>query len=263
MFDSKEYAREYARKQREQRRKDGACLSCGNKSDAKKTCSECLAKKKRSQKRLERGAIEAGLCVRCRKVPPTGGTMRCDGCREVAKSHAKKSTAKKKSLGNCLSCGAPGARGVRCDECRIKSGIAGKNLRARRREEGVCRDCGKAAQMKDVTERRLSYYCHECYVKVMARGYLGSARHWKVLIEKLDACDWRCPYTGEKLVFGENLSFDHMDPISRFPEKKYDPDNIEPISLVVNMAKRQLTKGEFSELVLKIALHLNKGRSGE
>ena len=69
---------------------------------------------------------------------------------------------------------------------------------------------------------------------------------------KLDACGWKCAYTGDLLVVGDNLSFDHMDPISRFPERRYDPDNVEPVTWQVNLMKRDLTKQEFLALVGRI-----------
>jgi hypothetical protein len=98
-------------------------------------------------------------------------------------------------------------------------------------------------------------YCHECFLKMIAGYTLGSRKYWRILLGKLDRCNWRCPYTGERLVLGKNLSFDHMDPVCRFPERRHDPDNIEPVSLTVNMMKRELTKQEFLELIAKIAQH--------
>jgi hypothetical protein len=92
----------------------------------------------------------------------------------------------------------------------------------------------------------------------MTAGYvLGGRRYWRILVEKLDACDWRCVYTGEKLILGHNLSFDHIDPICRFPEKKNDPANIEPVTLTINLMKRHLTKEEFLEKVRNIWSYVN------
>jgi hypothetical protein len=77
-----------------------------------------------------------------------------------------------------------------------------------------------------------------------------------VLQAKLEACNWTCPYTGEVLVLGENLSFDHVYPICRFPEKRHEPDNLEPCTWQINLMKRDLTKEEFTTLVFKIAERL-------
>jgi hypothetical protein len=85
---------------------------------------------------------------------------------------------------------------------------------------------------------------------------LGSGKRWRILLEKLDECGWRCPYTGEQLVMGDNLSFDHILPVSRFPEKRHDPENVEPISWEINMLKRHLTKDEFLALVRNIASYV-------
>jgi hypothetical protein len=94
----------------------------------------------------------------------------------------------------------------------------------------------------------------------MTAGYvLGSRSQWTTLLEKLEAASWRCVYTGELLVLGENLSFDHVNPVCRFPEQRYDPDNIEPVTLTVNLMKRHMTKTEFLALVANIANHTRGG----
>jgi hypothetical protein len=92
-----------------------------------------------------------------------------------------------------------------------------------------------------------------------ARTVLGSGKHWQILLQKLEETGWTCFYTGEKLILGENLSFDHLNPICRFPEQRHDPENIRPCSWQVNLMKRDLTKEEFLELSKKVYLFSAKG----
>ena len=174
---------------------------------------------------------------------------------EEAKRHRQTHYKKNRENGLCVVCGKPtGTEGARCAGCNVK--VNAKECRRRKRytEEGRCRDCGKEAQLsnRSMRGRERGNYCRDCAIKVLATTVLGSRKHWRVLVQKLDACGWRCPYTGETLVLGVNLSFDHMDPICRFPEKKYDPNNIEPISWQINLMKRDLTKIEFLELIQRI-----------
>ena len=84
----------------------------------------------------------------------------------------------------------------------------------------------------------------------------GTRLKWRILLDKLDEANWQCPYSGEQLVLGDNLSFDHKDPICRFPEKRRDPNNIEPVSWQINLMKRDLTKDEFLGLVRSIMTYV-------
>lgn len=45
-----------------------------------------------------------------------------------------------------------------------------------------------------------------------------------------------------------------MDPVCRFPDRKHDAENVEPVSLVVNLMKRHMTKAEFLGKI-RIILH--------
>lgn len=170
--------------------------------------------------------------------------------------------------GLCILCDNKPEHGLRwCIDCKAKESERSKQKRLKAAADGKCESCpNKAMQLtraagqnrlggQYVEGRSQSTYCAQCYLKSRAFDLLGSRRHWEVLVEKLEACRWRCPYTGETLVLGDNLSFDHIDPISRFPERKHDPNNIEPVSWQVNVMKRDLTKQEFLALIERIYSH--------
>lgn len=154
-----------------------------------------------------------------------------------------------------------------CADCRAVESERGKRRRMDASANGKCESCPNRAMKLNraprqnrlggqyIEGRSQASYCERCYLKSRARELLGSRTHWKVLVDKLDACKWLCPYTGEKLVIGDNLSFDHMDPVSRFPEKKFDPNNIEPVSWQINVMKRDMTKDEFLALTRRICLY--------
>ena len=172
--------------------------------------------------------------------------------------HRRKAYNKKRENGLCVSCGKEkDTEYTKCQICQDKVNKSGQRRKARYIAEGRCRICGEEAQLtnRSLRNRERGNYCKQCWFKVLANTMLGSMKKWPTLVEKLDACGWRCPYTGEALVLGVNLSFDHMDPVCRFPEKRHDPDNIEPISWQVNLMKRDLTKSEFLELIERIHSH--------
>jgi 5-methylcytosine-specific restriction endonuclease McrA len=68
-----------------------------------------------------------------------------------------------------------------------------------------------------------------------------------LLKKKLDSQNYCCAYTNEPLVFGENVQLDHILPVSRFPEIRNDPNNVEWVSARVNHAKNAMTRDEFIE----------------
>jgi hypothetical protein len=54
-----------------------------------------------------------------------------------------------------------------------------------------------------------------------------------------------CPFTGEKLIIGENIHLDHRFPVKRFPAKAKAIDNLQWTSLTYNMHKKDMTDAEF------------------
>lgn len=197
-------------------------------------------------------------CKRCESNVPILGRVHCEECLKKTRSWSKRHRDKKRREGKCFACGVPCDTGTRCTDCHKRNMDEIKERRKRWSREGRCRDCGKDSAVLGLMKRnmpggiRKSKYCRDCYLKMMSRSLLGSSKWWTELLAKLDSADWRCGYTGEVLVLGENLSFDHVYPVLRFPEKRHDPDNLIPCTLEVNLAKRDRTKDEFLAFVTKI-----------
>ena len=199
-------------------------------------------------------------CKRCKGEKENSEKKFCETCLEKTRRWRKACHDKKRREGRCFACGKKTSTGTRCKECHKKNMTEIKARRKRWLGEGRCRDCGTEAQMIDRVGqhhmpggKRSSNYCRDCFLKMIARYVLGSGKRWLELIKILDRQNWRCAYTGEQLVLGENLSFDHCDPICRFPLKKGDVDNLEAVTLTVNLMKRHMTKEEFLTLVKIIA----------
>lgn len=241
------------KRSRDKKRQAGLCIRCGKES-IRIRCDECREAVNEETNQRRAKLAQDGRCPGCGEPNDTDG-YRCSDCNAKQRRAYKKRYTKKVEIGTCSTCSEPVDDGRRfCKRCLLRMKVA----REKWIEEGRCCVCGRESELSNQSLRHgegRRNYCKVCWLKTLANRVLGSIKHWKVLVDKLDACNWRCPYTGEMLVIGENLSFDHIDPVSRFPEKRYDPENVEPVSWQANMAKSGLTKSEFLALVEKIHLH--------
>lgn len=115
-----------------------------------------------------------------------------------------------------------------------------KNM-LKRLERGLCKLCNNARLPNS------KYLCEKHYILSAARTALNISTNevYYILKGKLDKQKWLCPYTGKKLVLGENTHLDHIFPTSRFPELRYSAENLEWVLDIVNLAKSNLTKDEF------------------
>lgn len=74
-----------------------------------------------------------------------------------------------------------------------------------------------------------------------------------VQLEKKLLATTHCPYTGEKLYPGVNVSLDHKNPVSRFPKQAFIAKNLQWVSKRYNIAKNDLTDDEFAILCKKVS----------
>mgnify|MGYP001567923822 CR=1 FL=1 len=241
------------KRSRDKKRQAGLCIRCGKES-IKIRCDDCRKAVNEETNRRRAKLTQDGRCPGCGELNSTD-KYKCSECNARQKEVYKRRYAKKVAAGTCSTCTEPAKGGMRfCDTCLGKM----KEQRDTWDVEGRCRMCRKNAELSTVSLRRgeeRGGYCKTCWLRLAAQRHLGSIKRWKELVDKLDMCGWRCPYTGEQLIVGVNLSFDHMDPVSRFPEKKHDINNIEPVTWQVNMMKSDLTKMEFLDMVDKIRTH--------
>lgn len=260
MFDKKKYMREYAKKRNEERLAAGLCLKCAAPSPGFKHCEVCRAKCLEQQNRLQSKKVAGGFCRKCSAPLDCHSKQLCSRCLARSNEQNRNHRVRNKDRGKCTVCGKDCVARGKCDECKVKGNQVIKSLRERRAANGLCRDCGQEAMLSNRTMRGQvrSDYCSMCYLKMLAKRALGAGQ-WQVLLDKLYRCDWKCVYTGKQLVLGDNLSFDHSDPVCRFPEKANDPDNVEPVDWQVNLLKRDLTKSEFLELVGLVYHHTGEG----
>ena len=175
--------RERHRKRVAERRAKGLCPKCGKHPPAseRSLCASCLERGCKSERaRYERGKAagdpyggrnpegsrrmarernkrrrrerkEAGLCTGCGELPPAGGSVVCEVCREARRAEERKLYADRRAKGLCGRCGSPVFAGAsRCGPCAAleegrapKKNAASRRRYADRRAKRLCVDCAR------------------------------------------------------------------------------------------------------------------------
>lgn len=125
-----------------------------------------------------------------------------------------------------------------------------------RLSKGLCKGC--------IKERLPNHnsFCEYHYIKSLAHCHfkMSTLDYNNITIqlkEKLISQNYICPYTGETLILGLNAHLEHILPVSRFPEYRYDLDNLEWVIKEVNQAKYNLTKDEFIIMCKRIISYMS------
>lgn len=132
-----------------------------------------------------------------------------------------------------------------------RSRFPSKQLKNRWDNNEQCYLCGSKKILPPIDGKR--NICQVCYLKRSASAALGSSSLWVLLLEKLNAQQWSCAYTGIPLVLRENASIDHILPVSRYPQYKNNIRNIEWVDWRVNHMKLSMTRDEFIGFAKEIA----------
>jgi hypothetical protein len=230
------------------------CRSCGKSISKLSRCRQCLDKENARQKNQYEERLKLGLCPRCGGVA-TAGQKHCQKCSKRTATRDKQRRLNRLSVDLCARCG----RKQRvlphklCPTCKAYHYQYMVTREARLAEEGLCTRCGKNKFLPSMKNRVSKYKdCIDCYLKRSSQKHFGSDKFTDFLLDKLKSQEWICPYTGDKLVLGDNDSVDHIHPQKRFPDQATDLNNIEWISRRVNMMKQDLLPDEFLDLIAKI-----------
>lgn len=159
--------------------------------------------------------------------------------------------ARLRELSLCRECklASIGGTGVRCESCQLKRRIQNQEYEKTKKIKNQCLYCKASATVKAV--------CELCYCKRVAISRLGIGKFGKDLLIKLNNQEYKCPYTGNKLVLGENAALDHKLPVSRFPDRAKDIENVEWTTREVNLAKNNRTPEEFIKFIESIKTYRN------
>ena len=100
--------------------------------------------------------------------------------------------------------------------------------------------------------------CETCYLKSVSSRHFGSEIRHVDLLDILKKQDFRCAYSGNILILGENASLDHILPKVKYPEKAQDIKNVQWVISDVNKMKSDFNEERFVELITAIHRHLTR-----
>jgi sigma-70-like protein len=105
------------------------------KAPAHKLRGSPASKEAERQHRVHLRRKAAGTCVCCGKFPAVPERTQCAACLARLSRRAKERTAERKSLGLCVQCGRPSAKGIiHCRVCRpLSKRFLARRLAAKRR----------------------------------------------------------------------------------------------------------------------------------
>lgn len=197
----------------------------------------------------------AVVCKKCDNMNSNPNFTLCPRCR---KNKNWKYWDKRLLEGMCLNTiKCPNKRiknSSNCQDCMTKMYDQLKGYNKRLSDKGLCTVCRTNKHLK-VYENKpdgVGKMCRACYLKKVAVRYLLSKDYWKQLLEMLKGQDFRCVYSGEVIILGENDSLDHIIPQKQCPEKKYDITNMQWTIRDVNSMKTTLNEQRFFDLLTKI-----------
>ena len=138
----------------------------------------------------------------------------------------------------------------------------------------------KARAKAKAARYRAKGWCHNCTTPRLPDSNHYCEKHWfgniatqikkrsgldfkalelgPKLLALLKSQDYRCAYTGEELVPGVNASLDHIVPISYAANMAADLNNMEWVSLQVNLMKREPDRSKFLDICCRIAEYHGK-----
>ncbi len=124
--------------------------------------------------------------------------------------------------------------------------------------DGFCCNCGKIAVSNE--NRIKTSYCEKCYLKKISYSQFKTISRWKELKILFDQHSI-CPYTGFKLVLGQNTSLDHILP--KIKGGTNDICNLQFVysedSFDVNFMKGTMSEDKFKMAVKIIYENLDLG----
>ena len=123
----------------------GLCTACGAvpPREGRRYCPGCAATHRAGNVRLQRLAVECGVCIACRKRAATGDTRMCSKCRgELSRKQGDAHAARP-----CPKCGGSRESGIYgggyCVSCSLAVETKAERMR-RLVSEGRCQQCGES-----------------------------------------------------------------------------------------------------------------------
>lgn len=151
------------------RKSQGLCIQCGERSDGKTRCPICRNKAKSSRQKSAAKKKAAGICqvAGCTRAAMTGKTV-CKPCSQRASEYASERYYRNKEQGVCRECGEESNGRSRCPTCAIRYAKSRAVWYDEKKRDGICVGCGAREASPGVV------LCVECNEKHKTR----SKRRW-------------------------------------------------------------------------------------
>jgi hypothetical protein len=163
--------------------------------------------------------------------------------------------AKQRSLGLCLECVNPAAKGSsRCPGCLSRRKLKREESLRIAIEDGKCVRCYKRSPLPG------NRMCRDCYLRDVSIRHFGTASLRGTLLDKFEAQDGRCALSGCVLTMGENADLDHIMPVSRGGNRGIE--NTQWVLAAVNKFKNNMTEEELFPLVVSLYWTMKRRRRG-
>lgn len=134
-----------------------------------------------------------------------------------------------------------------CKECqRPLDRIGSKKRRKYLVSNNLCQQCGKYP----ILARNR---CEKCFFEAVSTINFHTNKYGQVLHDLLIKQNFKCIYTDEILIPGQNLSLDHIFSRKQYPDLIYDINNVQWVTKLVNSVKNELSHPDFINFCKYIA----------
>jgi hypothetical protein len=133
----------------------------------------------------------------------------------------------------------------KCSRLRMQ-----RNWKNKNRADGHCYSC------KEVPMENSTCFCRKHWlVQAAWRAGLRGSKAGEAVEEMLIRQNYRCAYTGIRLVLGVNASLDHIKPRLQHPELLGQISNLEWVDESVNRSKGNMSRERFIALCREVDQH--------
>ncbi len=180
--------------------------------------------------------MELKTCIECNQQKPES--------KDFFSFRGKKAPGIYKNT--CKKCEAHKSKEYRQKNLAHHQKIVNKR-RENKTEKGICRRCSNP-KLENIL------HCESCWYRRVASNGCKDVNFADFLKEMAEKQNFICPYTGEKLIIGINMSIDHIIPKYKNLAFLNKIDNFQFVATRINTVKNKLSHDEFLLLCKNICL---------
>ena len=179
--------------------------------------------------------MEYKVCYKCRKKLPLTS--------EYFAKHKKSADGYDGRCKSCVNLFSKKYREKKGEQYRVDNISKAKEQQLNRLAKGQCRHCSsERLENSDL-------YCEKHWFEYVAKAHLGTMKRGNELKKLLELQDYRCAYTGIKLIPALNASIDHKIPLSTDVSQYQKIENLQWVCLDINTMKRNHSEDDFLKYI--------------